>query len=246
MSVGVVIPCYNEAERLDVHEVRRLATSLPAGSSVLLVDDGSTDATGAVLAAIAESTPSVSVLTQPHNQGKAEAVRLGMLAMLDAGHSVVGFADADFATPVGELIRLASLCEKGTDIAVLGSRVAILGHDIQRTAFRHYTGRVFGTIGSIVLRFPVYDTQCGAKFFRAEPEVHHSLSEPFASRWSFDVELLGRLATPENGMVSRLREIPLEQWHHIGGSKLTIVSSLRATADLWAVRRSLRRWHRDA
>lgn len=243
MSVGVVIPCYNEAERLDAAEVVRLATALPPGSSVLLVDDGSTDATGALLASIASANPSVSVLSQPRNQGKAEAVRLGMTSLFAAGHAVVGFADADFATPVDEITRLATLCDEGTDLAVLGSRVAILGHDIERTAFRHYTGRVFATIGSIVLRFPVYDTQCGAKFFRSDPAVHRALERPFTSRWSFDVELLGRLATPENGMVSRLREIPLRQWHHIGGSKLTLASSLRATADLWAVRRALRRWH---
>jgi glycosyltransferase involved in cell wall biosynthesis len=246
VSVGVVIPCYNEARRLDADEVRRLATSLPHGSGILLVDDGSTDATGDLLASIAASTPSVSVLTQPRNQGKAEAVRVGMLALLDAGHGVVGFADADFATPVGEITRLASICEQGPDLAVLGSRVAILGHRIQRTAFRHYTGRVFGTIGSIVLRFPVYDTQCGAKFFRAEPTVRRALGVPFTSRWSFDVELLGRLATPENGMVERLREIPLQEWNHVGDSKLTLGSSLRATADLWAVRRALRRWHTSA
>lgn len=243
MSIGVVIPCYNEALRLDASLVHGLAQTLPVGSEILLVDDGSTDATATLLASIAAAEPSVSVLTQPRNEGKAEAVRLGMLAMLDAGHGVVGFADADFATPVSEITRLASLCQNGSDLAILGSRVAILGHDIDRTAFRHYTGRVFGTIGSIILRFPVYDTQCGAKFFRAEPAVRHALGVPFRSRWSFDVELLGRLATPENGMVARLREIPLQEWHHVGDSKLTLASSLRATADLWSVRRALRRWH---
>ena len=244
MTIGIVIPCYNEASRLDARRVSELADLLPPGSTVLTVDDGSTDSTAEVLSHLAASDPRIAVLALHRNRGKAEAARQGLLALLDRDHEVVGFTDADFATPVDEVARLAHVCADGDDIAVLGSRVALLGHHIERTAFRHYTGRVFGTIGSLVLGFEVYDTQCGAKFFTTCHQLRHALSAEFHSRWSFDVELLGRLATPSNGLVPRLREVPLREWHDVDGSKLTLSGSLRATLDLWTVRRALRRWHR--
>ena len=96
-----------------------------------------------------------------------------------------------------------------------------MGHHIDRNNFRHYTGRLFATITSIVLGFDVYDTQCGAKVFTASPTLDQALATPFLGRWSFDVELLGRLAAP-NGIDGFL-EVPLDAWHEVGGSKLGFV-----------------------
>jgi hypothetical protein len=68
----------------------------------------------------------------------------------------------------------------------------MLGRDIRRSAFRHYAGRLFATFASLQLRLPVYDTQCGAKIFRATPEVVALFGRPFRLRWCFDVEVLSR------------------------------------------------------
>jgi len=129
---------------------------------------------------------------------------------------------------------------------VMAARVKMLGHDVERSAFRHYSGRVFATAASLVLGFAVYDTQCGAKVLRSGPRLDAALAEPFDSRWAFDVELLGRLtrgtATVPPVTLAELREVPVSQWHHIDGSSLSLGASLRSAAQLVKIRRHLSTW----
>jgi len=232
-----VIPCFNEAARLDPAAFSELLAD--ARMSVLAVDDGSTDATAAILRRIAATCPRMQVHALPANVGKAEAVRLGMNRALAAGAAVVGYADADFATPPRELLRLRSELERSGKQIVLGSRVQRLGADIVRRELRHLAGRVFATVSSWTVGVPVYDTQCGAKLFRASPALTAALAEPFSSRWSFDVELLarlfGRLPSAQTIDPAEAIEVPLRQWHDIGGSKLHLPGMARAFADLIAM-----------
>ncbi len=233
--VVIVIPCYNEEQRLDRNEIAALLER--EGLALLLVDDGSTDATLELLHTVAAGFPGrARVLALESNHGKAEAVRRGLLeACADA--ELVGYCDADFATPAREMHRLVSELETtGVDV-VTGARIARLGADIERHPSRHYVGRVFATAASLALGRPVYDTQCGAKVFRATIALAEALAEPFHSRWAFDVELLGRLLARG----AAIREVPLESWRDIGGSKLRVRDMVKASLDLVAIARSLRR-----
>ena len=234
----LVVPCFDEAARLQIDPLVEFAADPRV--SLVLVDDGSTDATAAMLDdAVCRST-SIEVLRLPNNVGKGEATRRGLLVAADRGATWVGYLDADLATPVAEVLRLFEIALTDERIeVVIGARVALLGRDIRRSPFRHYTGRVFATAASIVLAKPVYDTQCGAKLFRCAPALLRAIETPFRSRWAFDVELLGRLAAagvpPE-----AFWEEPLRQWHDIDGSRRSIRASVRSTFDLAAVRRDLR------
>lgn len=239
--VAVVVPCFNEQRRLAPHLVAELIEV--GGCDLVLVDDGSTDGTLGLLESLAAETERITVLALEVNSGKAEAVRRGLVAAVDAGYDIVGYADADFATPPGEIARLIDLCRADGRRVVIGSRVGLLGHHIDRSAMRHYTGRVFGTLGSLLLGFQVYDTQCGAKLFRVDEAFRAAIGAGFVSRWSFDVELLGRLATPRG--TAGFLEVPLTTWREVGGSKLNIISSIKATAELWTIHRSLRRWRAE-
>lgn len=242
-AVIVVIPCYNEAERLDESQVRALLAF--EGTRVLFVDDGSTDGTADRLAALCTSIgyrATFDVL--PENRGKAEAVRRGMqLALARAeklGDTIVGYIDADFATPPSEVVRLRDELARSHAQVALGSRVARLGAAIARKPTRHYLGRAFATTASFVLGLTVYDTQCGAKLFKDSAALRAALEQPFSSRWSFDVELLGRLLA--GGMGPRdMIEIPLAQWEDVGGSKLSAKGALRAGVDLIALGARVRR-----
>ncbi len=234
----IVIPCYNEEQRLEPARVTELLEA--ANCTVLLVNDGSTDNTGSLLASLAATDERISVLTLAKNCGKAEAVRQGLQGALATGADLVGFADADFATPPSEIARLVQICRETDRRVVFGARVALLGHDIERGLFRHYTGRLFATCSSLVLGFDVYDTQCGAKLFAATTQLHSALAQPFVGRWSFDVELLGRLAAADG--TEGFLEVPLLHWREIGGSKLGMSDSIRSTAELWSVRRRLRKF----
>lgn len=234
----VVIPCFNEAERLS--EAHVLALAGDPDTEVLLVDDGSSDGTAALLERISEKAPErVRFLVLPENRGKAEAVRAGMLAALERGATVVGYADADFATPPEELHHLKSELDRSGALVALGARIARLGASIDRRASRHYLGRVFATGASLILGLAVYDTQCGAKLFRDTPALRRALSEPFSSRWAFDVELIGRLCAgaPDAPPIAPASfiEVPLRTWVDVRGSKMTARGAVKAGLDLMAL-----------
>jgi dolichyl-phosphate beta-glucosyltransferase len=235
MQEGLVIPCYNEAARLKTDLIERLLQMEP-NLQLLFVDDGSKDATADLLSRLAEKHPRIQIKILKVNQGKAEAVRQGMLDLIGKGFDWVGYADADFATPIGEISRLWQISRTGEAKVILGSRVRLLGREINRNLLRHYLGRVFATFSSLILRLPVYDTQCGAKLFLSTPALRQSLAQPFKTRWIFDVELLGRLlCAMENRTNKDFIEVPLMEWRDVGGSKLKSGSMLRAVLDLMIV-----------
>jgi len=228
----LTVPCYNEASRLDVSEVGRLLED--ARVDVLFVNDGSRDETGALLDRLAAAhAPRVRVLHLEQNGGKGEAVRRGMLEALSLGSPVVGYLDADFATPPRELSRLLDALEESRAKVVLGARIARLGAVVERHAARPYLGRVFATAAATVPELAVYRTPCGAKLFRDAPALRQALAEPFRSRWAFDVELIGRLTGAESPMTKEdFLEVPLGEWHDKRGSKLAGPAMLKAGLDV--------------
>lgn len=243
-SVVLVIPCYNEACRLDVEEFADVAAQMP-NLRLLFVDDGSDDGTGDILDELVDRLgEDVSTVLSLHaNVGKAEAVRRGILAALelessdtDQGPVAVGFWDADLATPLTDVAELASvLFQRPEVVGVIGSRVRLMGHRIERRALRHYTGRVFATLASITLGFPVYDTQCGSKLFRVTSDLPRVFNRPFASTWAFDVEVLARLASIYGrnlGQKQFVLECPLQQWTDVPGSKVRVSHVPRMVLDL--------------
>ncbi len=241
----VVVPCYNEAARLDRGELLRLAGSV----DVWLADDGSTDQTRRISDEIAAASGGrVRALADDRNRGKAETVRRHMLAACDEGAPAVGFLDADMATPVDEFLELLVVLESRSAEAVTAARVGLSGRDIRRSASRHYSGRVFSTIASLAIGALYYDTQCGAKVFRNSAALRAALAEPFLSRWAFDVELLGRLLAGSPGVAAvpaaRLVEHPLHTWHDIPGSKLSPGDAWRTGAELLLIWRDLQRRRR--
>jgi dolichyl-phosphate beta-glucosyltransferase len=238
MHTLIVIPCYNEAERLSPHKVDMLLADPRIG--MLFVNDGSQDRTQALLLQLAAVHPErVEIMDFAVNRGKAEAVRLGLLRALDVGATLLGFTDADFSTPPAEILRLIDKMEYSDAEIVLGSRVRLLGTAIQRSLVRHLAGRIFATVASLAVGAPIYDTQCGAKFFRVTGALQAALAQPFSSRWSFDVELLcrlfGRLESSATTSVARAIELPLREWCDVGGSKLDFASKAKSFLELLVI-----------
>lgn len=241
-STVVVLPCYNEAERLDVAAFGELLHRRD-NIDLLFVDDGSTDATPAVLDQLHRAEPErVAVLTLERNVGKAEAVRRGVLAAIDRGADAVAFWDADLATPLDALDQfLHVLSARSGREVVIGTRVQLLGRSIERHLGRHYLGRIFATIVSVALGMRVYDTQCGAKLFAVTPDLRAVFAEPFLSRWVFDVEILARLKAlaRESGrepLERRIYELTLFEWRDVRGSKLRardFVTTVPDIARIW-------------
>lgn len=240
----LVIPCFNEEQRLEESEVIQSIAVLQC--SVVLVDDGSTDRTLEILNRLLLQFPeNIHVLPLRTNVGKGEAVRAGFNYAFEHNASRVLFCDADFAVGPHDLLRLCKTLEEHAEYkAVIGSRIAMVGSNIERSTFRHYSGRVFATLVSLILRQQIYDTQCGAKVFKVDAEVRRVFSQPFLSRWAFDVEVIGRLLRMKrSGDNQRIvLELPLLNWSEVAGSKLKLGSQLRTVLELFKIRTSLNKW----
>lgn len=242
-SIIVIVPCYNEEKRLHVEAFLSYLAQTD-GVSLLFVNDGSRDGTLGVLRAIEAQAPTgrCGVLDLEKNQGKAGAVRAGILHALSKEPEVVGFWDADLATPLEAILSLYDLLQTSpTYEIVTAARALMLGRDIRRQAMRHYLGRCFAMVASVMLDLSVYDTQCGAKLFRVTPWFHALFAQPFLSRWIFDVELLLRrkalglrLGLPP--LEEIVVEYPLSSWEDVRGSKLAGRDFFRVQRDLVTIR----------
>jgi glycosyltransferase involved in cell wall biosynthesis len=227
LQTVLVVPCYNEAQRLDAQAFRSFVATT-GDVRLLFVNDGSTDDTAEVLDAMCRDEPAFDVMHLERNQGKAGAVREGILAALETRPDLMGFWDADLSTPLEELPAFLAVFEKQPDIEmVFGARVNLLGRSIRRKLTRHYIGRVFATIVATTLRLPVYDTQCGAKVFRVTQDFAGLFGEPFLSKWIFDVEIIARSIASRRGtdrppVIEIIYELPLMTWHDVDGSKLRL------------------------
>jgi glycosyltransferase involved in cell wall biosynthesis len=236
----VVIPCYNEGARIVLDDFRAFLATEPI--HVTFVNDGSTDNTLELLRGLQSEFPlCVKVLSLARNSGKAEAVRQGMLwAAYSAGTDIVGFMDADLSTPLEEMSTFDGVFARRNVDMVFGSRIMRIGSQIHRFHYRHYFGRTMATLISIYLRIPIYDSQCGAKFFHKEL-AREIFQDPFVTRWLFDVELFRRIQQSGRDVEACCWELPLDTWVEKGDSKLGMRDLLGIPLDFWKIVRHYRK-----
>ncbi len=237
-DVCVVIPCFNEDHRLRSAELLAFLEARP-GAALCLVDVGSTDGTFGILERLRASQPQrVFVQRLTPNRGKAEAVRAGVRHVVALGDwACIGYWDADLSTPLDEVDRiLRALRETPDCVLAMGSRVKRLGARIERKASRHVLGRIFATCAVQVLGVSVYDSQCGAKLFRAD-YADVFFGDRFLTRWLFDLEMLVRLRNARGPDFERsVCEVPLMRWREVGGSKLSMAEMLNVPRELLRIR----------
>jgi dolichyl-phosphate beta-glucosyltransferase len=229
---SVVIPCFNEGARIG--ETLRLTLEYLAAnapeSELIVVNDGSTDATAAIARErLKDGKIETRLLENFPNRGKGAAVRSGLLA---AREPIGLFFDADLSTPLGETPKLIEpIANNEVDIAI-GSRALDRGLiGIHQPWRREQAGRVFNLLVRLATALPFWDTQCGFKAFRLDvcrPILEAARLDGFA----FDVELL--YLAEHAGL--RIREIPV-RWNHAEGSKVQFFKdSLRMLREVVALR----------
>jgi len=236
MQTTIVVPCFNEAQRLDVGSFVKFVDGTK-GIHFLMVNDGSHDETLEVLATLRSLRPArFDIQDLETNRGKAEAVRRGMLRALSARPAYFGYWDADLATPLEAICDFLRVLQRHGGIdAVLGSRIPLLGRDIQRQPLRRILGRMFARTASYVLGLSLHDTQCGAKLFRVTHETAALFSSRFHARWIFDVEILARFTRMRRGartLANSVYELPLDRWRDVPGSKLRPRDFVVAVAEM--------------
>jgi glycosyltransferase involved in cell wall biosynthesis len=238
-TYGIVIPCFNEGQRLNSS---LFVEFLKHHENIffVFVNDGSTDNTHDLLMSMAdECSEMIHIAELKSNSGKAEAIRCGINYILKNNKApLVGYWDADLSTPLSEIPRFIHfLTEHQKILFLMGSRVKRLGTNIKRSEIRHYFGRIFATAVSIILKLPVYDTQCGAKLIRREL-AEKIFREQFISRWLFDVELIARVIDKFGHFkaIGYIYEFPLNIWIDEGKSKVKTIDFLRAPYELILIR----------
>jgi dolichyl-phosphate beta-glucosyltransferase len=221
-GVTVVVPCYNEAKRLNVAAFFDFMRKQPE-MSLLFVNDGSKDETLSVLAEIQAAMPGrVDIIDLLQNSGKAEAVRRGIQHAAARGDALIAYWDADLATPLTALPDFTRIADLYDDVEVIfGSRRMMLGHRIERTFKRRMISRVCSQLARLALRLPIGDTQCGAKLLRNTEALRAAVSTPFTAGWVFDVELFSRIASGVKDRKLAFYEMPLSAWSEIPGSKVS-------------------------
>ena len=225
-SLSIIIPAYNEERRLP-STLRAVEDYLSKTawefSEVIVVDDGSLDATAAVATAAG-----ARVLPNPGNRGKGYSVRHGML---EAKGEWALFTDADLSAPIEELDKLWGAVEREHAQVAFGSRAldrSLVG--VHQSAFRENMGRLFNFLMRLETGLPFHDTQCGFKLFetRAARDVFRRQR---LDGFGFDVEVLYIACH----LGYRTLEVPVK-WNNVEGTKVSAWRGLTAFLDPLKVR----------
>lgn len=234
-KTAIIIPCYNEEKRIRKDEIAALVNL--TSTDIYFCNDGSNDSTLAVLHTLEQDFPGrCFVYHYEKNTGKANTVFVSVNKLLEEGkYTHIGYFDADFSTPSGEIIRILAAQEQKPERFIFGSRVLLLNSQIERKTHRHYIGRIIITLINLKYRLKVYDTQCGAKLFPKEI-ASTAFSSAFKTSWLFDVEVFIRLK--RSGLLHLGWEFPLVVWKDIDGSKLSWKASLKILKELITLYRS--------
>jgi dolichyl-phosphate beta-glucosyltransferase len=230
LTHSFILPAYNESERLatSIPKVLEYVRDRGLRAEIIVVNDGSTDATADVVRQFAVANPMIILLENPGNRGKGYSVRNGML---HANGAVAIFTDADLSSPITEADKLFGALADGADIAI-GSRW--LKRELQterQPILRQLYGRLFNLGLRIVLGLTYRDTQCGFKAFNRKA-IQVVFTRQRVERWGFDPELLFLARKFKLKTV----EVPVE-WAHDHRSKINpLRDGIRMGLDVLEIR----------
>lgn len=233
----IVIPCYNEYNRINKQAYLDFLTK-NNNCTIVFSDDGSTDETQKILKEIQnEFKNNVRIYRLNENKGKAEAIREAIIYSYnsDLKFHKIAYIDADLSVSLEETLAISKTLNNITLFA-FGSRILKIDTDIQRKKFRHFSGRFVATIISNLLGVSIYDTQCGCKIF--DKKIAEKIfEEPFISRWLFDVEIFFRIIKLYSKKELKLmsKEIPLKKWIDIDDSKVKISYFFSMWKDIYLI-----------
>jgi dolichyl-phosphate beta-glucosyltransferase len=221
--LSIVIPCYNEEERLPrtIEQIERYLEGKDLAYELILVDDGSTDGTRLVMDAAAERNGSVRLEALPQNRGKGRALAEGVAA---ATGSEVLVTDADLSTPIEELDKLQAALDKGAGVAIASRALRASRVEVSQPIYRVLMGKAFNLLVQVVLLPGIWDTQCGFKLFRAEV-AHDAFGRLTTDGFGYDPEVLYR--AKKRGV--KIAEVPVI-WRNSAPTK---VSPLKSSIDMF-------------
>lgn len=235
-TLAIVIPCYNEANRLPVKSYKSFLNKA-RDVSIFFINDGSSDETGHLIhEMVMEFNEHVHLISLKKNKGKGNAVFEGFHFVLN-NHDFkkIAFLDADLATSLEECYQLTDYVE-GKISLVFGSRILKLDNNIKRKWYRFFFGRLVATAISKSLKLSLYDSQCGCKIFDTSL-ADKIFVEPFLSKWLFDVEIFFRAIKiyGRKNIKEHIKEVPLNEWVDTPDSRVSPWYFFRLWLDLYKI-----------
>ena len=217
-GLSVVVPCYNEEQRLPrtIEQIERYLGGKRLSYELILVDDGSADGTRQVMDTAAERNGSVRVEALPHNRGKGRALAVGVAAARGAEILVT---DADLSTPIEEIDKLQAALDKGAGVAIASRALKASRVEVSQPIYRVLMGKGFNLIVQAVLLPGIWDTQCGFKLFRADI-AHEVFARLSTDGFGYDPEVLYRAR--RKGV--KIAEVPVV-WRNSAPTKVSAMSS---------------------
>ena len=227
---SIVIPAFNEQARIGatLDRVMECVAARGWAAEVLVVNDGSSDATAPIVCSAARQHPNLRLIENAGNRGKGYAVRHGIL---QARGAIVMFTDADLSAPMEEAERLFAAIASGADVAIGSRWLDRSRQTLRQPLYRRFFGRCFNWLTRLVMHLPFADTQCGFKAFRREA-ARTIFTRQRIERWGFDPEIL--YIALRLGL--RIQEVPVT-WGHDDRSRVSYLKDgLRMIQDLARVR----------
>jgi dolichyl-phosphate beta-glucosyltransferase len=223
LSLSVVIPCYNEEQRLPrtIEQIERFLDARGDSYELILVDDGSADGTRRVMDEAAAQHKSVRIAALPGNRGKGRALAEGV--RVSRGETVL-VTDADLSTPIEELANLEAAIADGAGVAIASRAIKGSRVELSQPIYRVLMGKAFNIIVQLILLPGIWDTQCGFKLFRGDVarEVFEGLT---TDGFGYDPEVL--YLAKKKGV--RIAEVPVV-WRNSAPTK---VMAIRSSADMF-------------
>lgn len=239
----IIIPCYNEAEKLLLENYRQFLSDTK-GCTLVFSNDGSTDNTHKLLLGLKdEFDHQVFIVHNPVNSGKATAVQKGFqFAYDELEFDKIAYIDADLAVSLEETYEMRHLLTDEIGF-VFGSRMLRVGSTIERKFHRFFIGRIIATLISRALRLKVYDTQCGCKLFNRNLGTV-VIEDKFLSKWLFDVEIFFRLFKKlgKSKAIESMLEHPINEWIDRGASKVKFSYGFKVFFDLRKIKNKYRQY----
>ena len=235
-TLAIVIPCYNEANRLPVMSYKSFLNKT-RDVSIFFINDGSSDETGHLIhEMVMEFNEQVHLISLNKNKGKGNAVFEGFHFVLN-NHDFkkIAYLDADLATSLEECYQLTNYVEGKITLA-FGSRILKIDNNIKRKWYRFFFGRLVATAISKSLKLSLYDSQCGCKIF--DPSLADKIFvEPFLSKWLFDVEIFFRAIEVygRKNIKEHIKEVPLNEWVDTPDSRVSPWYFFRLWLDLYKI-----------
>jgi dolichyl-phosphate beta-glucosyltransferase len=221
-ALSIVIPCYNEEQRLPrtLDHIVRFMEGRHVSYELILVDDGSADGTRMIMDSAADRYPTVRIEALPRNRGKGRALAVGVAA---ASGDEVLVTDADLSTPIEELDNLQAAIDSGAGVAIASRAVKGSRIELSQPVYRVVMGKVFNLIVQLVLLPGIWDTQCGFKLFRADV-ARQAFAALSTDGFGYDPEVL--YLARKHGV--KITEVPVV-WRNSAPTK---VSPVRSSLDM--------------